>query len=82
MAKLDFFSFGDKRKSHPLDDVKSVTEWYAATQREFAAGSHDQITKLLSQFNQDIDSPSVATLEAIIELDRLGHIVHQQLCAQ
>jgi len=82
MAKLDFFSFGDKRKSHPLDDVKSVTEWYAATQREFAAGSHDQITKLLSQFNQEIDSPNVATLEAIIELDRLGHIAHQQLCAQ
>ena len=82
MAKLDFFSFGDKRKSHPLDDVKSVTEWYAATQRESAAGSHDQITKLLSQFNQELDSPSVATLEAIIELDRLGHIPHQQLCAQ
>ncbi|MDC7699818.1 hypothetical protein [Vogesella indigofera] len=82
MAKLDFFSFGDKRKSHPLDDVKSVTEWYAAIQREFAAGSHDQITKLLSQFNQDIDSPGVATLEAIIELDRLGHVPHQQLCAQ
>lgn len=82
MAKLDFFSFGDKRKSHPLDDVKSVTEWYAKTLRESAAGSHDQITTLLSQFNQDIDSPTVSTLEAIIELDRLGHIPHQQLCAQ
>lgn len=82
MAKLDFFLFGDKRKTHPLDDVKSVTEWYGTTLREFASGSHDQITGLLLQFNQEIENPTVAMLEALVELDRLGHATYQQLCAQ
>lgn len=82
MAKLDFFSFGSKRQVHPLDDVKSINEWFAAVVRDFGTASHEKIVALLSQFNTDIEHPSIATLEAIIELDRLGHQQHEQLCAQ
>lgn len=82
MAKLDFFSFGSKRQAQPLDDVKSAGEWFAATVRDAGTASHDKISALLSQFNAEIEHPGISTLEAIIELDRLGRPQHEQLCAQ
>ena len=79
MAKLDFF-FGSKRAAHPLDDVRSVTDWHAGIVRDFGVGSHEQIATLLTQFNAEIEHPSLEMLEAILELDRLGRARHGQLC--
>lgn len=82
MVKLDFFSFGSKKPSHPLDSVKLISEWYAPVSRETGTVAHDKATELLMQFNAQSENYSPESLEAVLALDRLLSVHHQQLCEQ
>lgn len=82
MVKLDFFSFGSKKASHPLDSVKLITEWYAPLARETGPVAHAKVSELLMQFNAQSENYSPDALEAVLELDRLISVQHQQLCEQ
>jgi len=82
MVKLDFFSFGSKKNSHPLDSVKLVGEWYAPLARETGPVAHAKVSELLMQFNAQSENYSPEALEAVLELDRLISVHHQQLCEQ
>lgn len=82
MVKLDFFSFGSKKPSHPLDSVKQITEWYAPLARETGPAAHAKVSELLMQFNAQSENYSPEALEAVLELDRLISVHHRQLCEQ
>lgn len=82
MVKLDFFSFGSKKPSHPLDSVKLMAEWYAPLSRETGPVAHTKATELLMQFNAQSENYSPESLEAVLELDKLLSQAHEQLCEQ
>ena len=82
MVKLDFFSFGSRKPAHPLDSVKQMAEWYAPFSRETGPVAHAKATELLMQFNAQSENYSPESLEAVLELDRLINVHHQQLCEQ
>lgn len=82
MVKLDFFSFGSKKNSHPLDSVKLIAEWYAPLARETGPVAHAKVSELLMQFNAESENYSPEALAAVLELDRLISVHHKQLCEQ
>ncbi|SCK30385.1 hypothetical protein [Vogesella sp. LIG4] len=82
MVKIDFLSFGNKKKSEPLDDAEAAAAWYAQLLQEFGAGAHQKVIDLLAQYNQHGESLSVDTLGALLKLDELNIQQHQQLGAQ
>ena len=82
MVKLDFFSFGSKKPAHPLDSVRLISDWYAPVSRETGPVAHAKATELLMQFNAQSENYSPESLEAVLELDRLVNVHHQQLCEQ
>lgn len=82
MVKLELFSFGGKQPASPLADARAAADWHARMVREAGVGAHERITTLLAGFNNEIDHPQLQTLEAILELDRLGRAAHEQLSAQ
>lgn len=82
MVKLDFLSFGSKKKSLPLDDATSAAAWYAQMQQENGAGTHQKLLELISHYNQHGESLSGDTLAALLKLDGLNVQQHRQLGAQ
>lgn len=82
MVKLDIFSFASRKPSHPLDSVKQIQDWYAPLARETGAAAHARVCELLSQFNEHGEGYSPDVLAAVLELDRLIVVHHQQLCEQ
>ncbi|MEQ6289451.1 hypothetical protein ACFPAG_02365 [Vogesella sp. GCM10023246] len=82
MAKLDFLSFGSKKKAPPLDDAEAAAAWYGEIVQEHGAGAHQKVVELLGQYNLHGESLAPQTLAALLALDGLAAQQHQQLGAQ
>ncbi|WP_174875616.1 hypothetical protein [Vogesella oryzae] len=82
MVKLDFLSFGSKKKAQPLDDAAAAAAWYGETVQEYGAGAHQKVVDLLGQYNLHGESLAPQTLAALLALDELASQQHQQLGAQ
>lgn len=82
MAKLDFLSFGNKKKAQPLDDAEAAAAWYGEVVHEHGAGAHQKVVELLGQYNLHGESLAPQTLAALLALDGLVAQQHQQLGAQ
>ena len=82
MVKLDFLSFGSKKKSQPLDDAAAAATWHAQMQQENGAGTHQKLLELVAHYNQHGEGLSPDTLAALLKLDELNVQQHRQLGAQ